>query len=100
MFCASQKASLNLQAINAIASEVHEGSSAVIAVAGTKGIGKSGFARLMVNMLLSTHPKVAYLDTDLGQPEFTVPGRDLLKLGQTQNKYHLFSHIMDSEAAL
>ena len=60
--------------MDAIASEVREGSSAVIAVAGTKGIGKSGFARLMVNTLLNDHPRVAYLDTDLGQPEFTVPG--------------------------
>lgn len=61
--------------MDAIASEVPEGSPAIIAIAGTKGIGKSGFARLMVNTLLNTHPKVAYLDTDLGQPEFTVPGK-------------------------
>ena len=63
--------------MDAIASEIHEGNPAIIAVAGTKGTGKSGFARLMVNTLLNTSPKVAYLDTDLGQPEFTVPGEAL-----------------------
>ena len=37
-------------------------------------LGKSTFGRLLVNTLLNTHPCVAYLDTDPGQPELTVPG--------------------------
>lgn len=45
-----------------------------VAVAGTRQIGKSSFARLLVNGLLAAHPRVALLDTDLGQPELTVPG--------------------------
>ena len=45
-----------------------------VAVCGAKAVGKSSFLRLLVNKLLNTHPCVAYLDTDCGQPEFTVPG--------------------------
>mmetsp|Transcript_38173 Transcript_38173/g.107864 ORF Transcript_38173/g.107864 Transcript_38173/m.107864 type:complete len:565 (+) Transcript_38173:240-1934(+) len=46
----------------------------VVAVAGSKGAGKSTFARLLVNTLLNRWPEVAYVDTDAGQPEFTPPG--------------------------
>ena len=46
----------------------------VYAVAGSKNLGKSTFARQLVNILLNDHAEVGYLDTDLGQPEFTVPG--------------------------
>jgi polynucleotide 5'-hydroxyl-kinase GRC3/NOL9 len=43
-------------------------------VTGSKGSGKSAFARLLVNTLLSQgHRVVAYLDLDPGQPEFTPP---------------------------
>jgi hypothetical protein len=37
-------------------------------------MGKSTFARLLVNALLNIAPCVAFLDTDLGQPEFTPSG--------------------------
>lgn len=46
-----------------------------VAVCGAKGTGKSSFARLLANSLLSWAPAVAWLDTDCGQPEFTVPGK-------------------------
>ncbi|KAK9813030.1 hypothetical protein WJX72_007830 [[Myrmecia] bisecta] len=45
-----------------------------IVVCGSKGVGKSTCARLLVNTLLNCYPRVAYLDTDCGQAEFTVPG--------------------------
>jgi pantothenate kinase len=45
-----------------------------VAVSGSKGSGKSAFARLLVNRLLSQgHGVVAFLDLDPGQPEFTPP---------------------------
>jgi polynucleotide 5'-hydroxyl-kinase GRC3/NOL9 len=36
---------------------------AVLAVCGAKNVGKSSFARLLVNVLLNSHPCVAFLDT-------------------------------------
>lgn len=42
---------------------------------GAQGTGKSTFARLLVNALLSRGAaRVAFLDVDCGQPELTVPG--------------------------
>eukprot|EP00775_Hariotina_reticulata_P002768 gene2768-3061_t len=47
----------------------------VVAVLGSKGTGKSAFARLLVNSLLSGGcGAVAFLDLDPGQPELTPPG--------------------------
>ncbi|BGO95163.1 hypothetical protein NBRC10512_001890 [Rhodotorula toruloides] len=46
----------------------------VAIVEGPKRVGKSTFAKMLVNQLLERYEKVAYLDTDLGQPEFTPPG--------------------------
>lgn len=45
------------------------------AICGAKGVGKSTFARLLVNSLLNQHASVAFLDADCGQPELTVPGQ-------------------------
>eukprot|EP00397_Hematodinium_sp_SG-2012_P043689 GEMP01048626.1.p1 GENE.GEMP01048626.1~~GEMP01048626.1.p1 ORF type:complete len:531 (+),score=109.83 GEMP01048626.1:23-1594(+) len=45
-----------------------------VTVMGAKGVGKSTFARYCVNRLLNTHSQVCYIDTDIGQPEFTAPG--------------------------
>ncbi|GAA5904333.1 hypothetical protein JCM5296_005259 [Sporobolomyces johnsonii] len=46
----------------------------VVMVEGPKRAGKSTFARTLMNRLLDRYEAVAYLDTDLGQPEFSVPG--------------------------
>ncbi|BGP11033.1 Polynucleotide 5'-hydroxyl-kinase grc3 [Rhodotorula toruloides] len=46
----------------------------VAIVEGPKRVGKSTFAKMLINQLLERYEKVAYLDTDLGQPEFTPPG--------------------------
>uniref|UniRef100_A0A2P2J8C3 Uncharacterized protein n=1 Tax=Rhizophora mucronata TaxID=61149 RepID=A0A2P2J8C3_RHIMU len=43
-------------------------------ICGAKNCGKSTFSRYLVNVLLKRYRKVAYLDTDVGQPEFTAPG--------------------------
>ncbi|MCD7455411.1 hypothetical protein HAX54_028062 [Datura stramonium] len=46
----------------------------VALVCGPKNSGKTTFSRLLVNVLLQRYKKVAYLDTDVGQTEFTPPG--------------------------
>lgn len=43
-------------------------------VCGAKNCGKTTFSRHLVNVLLQRYRKVTYLDTDVGQPEFTPPG--------------------------
>eukprot|EP00466_Bigelowiella_natans_P014160 jgi/Bigna1/81594/fgenesh1_pg.82_\ len=48
--------------------------SMVTMVAGYRNTGKSSFCRLLVNTLLNTHRRVAFLGTDLGQSEMSPPG--------------------------
>ncbi|KAG8379053.1 hypothetical protein BUALT_Bualt07G0048300 [Buddleja alternifolia] len=48
--------------------------SPIAFVCGPKNSGKTTFSRHLVNVLLQRHKKVAYLDTDVGQTEFTLPG--------------------------
>lgn len=43
-------------------------------VCGPKNSGKTTFSRHLLNILLQRYKKVAYLDTDVGQTEFTPPG--------------------------
>lgn len=43
-------------------------------ICGPKNSGKSTFSRHLLQVLLRRHSRVAYLDTDVGQPEFTPPG--------------------------
>ncbi|XP_010936308.1 polynucleotide 5'-hydroxyl-kinase NOL9 [Elaeis guineensis] len=43
-------------------------------VCGPGNSGKSTFSRLLLNTLLPRYKRVSYLDTDVGQPEFTTPG--------------------------
>ncbi|KAJ4883053.1 Polynucleotide 5'-hydroxyl-kinase NOL9 [Raphanus sativus] len=47
---------------------------AVALVCGPKDSGKTTFSRNLVKVLLQRYKRVAYLDIDVGQPEFTVPG--------------------------
>lgn len=51
-----------------------------VLVCGAKGVGKSSMCRFLVNRMLNQYPKVAYMDCDLGQPEFTTPGQVSLHL--------------------
>ena len=47
----------------------------VVAVVGPKGAGKSTFAKELFERCVRAHGgKVAFLDTDLGRPEYTLPG--------------------------
>jgi len=38
-----------------------------------KIVGRQLFSRYLLNILLHKYAEVAYLDTDVGQPEFTPP---------------------------
>ncbi|CAL5214661.1 unnamed protein product [Lathyrus oleraceus] len=42
-------------------------------ICGPKNCGKTTFSRYLLNVLLTRYKRVAYLDTDVGQPEFTPP---------------------------
>ncbi|KAA8540891.1 hypothetical protein F0562_024971 [Nyssa sinensis] len=46
----------------------------VVLICGAKNSGKTIFSRHLLNNLLQRYKKVAYLDTDVGQTEFTPPG--------------------------
>lgn len=48
--------------------------SCSIMLCGGKDVGKSSFAKFLINDLLSTHDTVFYLECDCGQTEFTPPG--------------------------
>ena len=63
-----------LQAAEDVTHAAKQAACPCVAVAGSKGVGKSTLARLLVNSLLNVSPAVAFLDTDCGQPELTVPG--------------------------
>ncbi|KAM0865631.1 hypothetical protein ACQ4PT_043135 [Festuca glaucescens] len=46
----------------------------VVLVCGPANSGKSTFSRLLINSLLPRYGRVGYLDSDVGQPEFSPPG--------------------------
>ncbi|KAH6869725.1 hypothetical protein BKA70DRAFT_366906 [Coprinopsis sp. MPI-PUGE-AT-0042] len=48
--------------------------SAAFLVKGPRNSGKSTFARTLLNRLLASYERVAFLECDLGQSEFTPPG--------------------------
>uniref|UniRef100_A0ACD5VGA6 Uncharacterized protein n=1 Tax=Avena sativa TaxID=4498 RepID=A0ACD5VGA6_AVESA len=59
---------------SATASISSELSPPVVLVCGPANSGKSTFSRLLLNSLLPRYGRVGYLDTDVGQPEFSPPG--------------------------
>ena len=63
-----------MQAAEDVVHAVQQGGCPAAVVVGSKGAGKSTLTRLLVNSLLEAAPAVAYLDTDCGQSELTVPG--------------------------
>ncbi|KAI8611895.1 Pre-mRNA cleavage complex II protein Clp1-domain-containing protein [Chytriomyces sp. MP71] len=65
----------------------------VVCVVGSKGLGKSTMSKYLVNQLLSKHEKVAFLDCDLGQPEFTVSGQVSLHVVSDPLLSPAFAHI-------
>ena len=64
-----------VQATEDMVQSTRQGNSPAVAVVGSKGVGKSTLARLLVNSLLEVSPVVAFLDTDCGQSELSVPGK-------------------------
>lgn len=68
------------RAVDALLHAPSDPSRGFVLVCGAKGVGKSTFCRLLVNRLLACHPEVAFLDCDVGQPEFTAPGMVSLHL--------------------
>ncbi|XP_044954230.1 polynucleotide 5'-hydroxyl-kinase NOL9-like [Hordeum vulgare subsp. vulgare] len=58
----------------------------VVVVCGPGNSGKSAFSRLLLNTLIARYKRVAYLDTDVGQPEFTPPGFVSLHVLEEQAK--------------
>ena len=67
-----------MQAAEDVVHAVQQGACPAVAVVGSKGVGKSTLARLLVNSLLEASPVVAYLDTDCGQSELSVPGQKIV----------------------
>ncbi|KAF3654358.1 putative polynucleotide 5'-hydroxyl-kinase NOL9-like isoform X2 [Capsicum annuum] len=61
-------------AADTIAYDSNTSPAPVALVCGPKNSGKTTLSRLLVNVLLQRYKKVAYLDTDVGQTEFTPPG--------------------------
>ena len=55
----------------------------VILIKGPKMTGKSTVARTLLNTLLNKYKRVALLDCDIGQTEFTPPGIVSLNLVET-----------------
>ncbi|XP_076930964.1 polynucleotide 5'-hydroxyl-kinase NOL9-like [Bidens hawaiensis] len=53
-------------------------------ICGPKNSGKSTFSRHLLQILRRRHKRVAYLDSDVGQPEFTPPGCLSLTVLDTQ----------------
>ncbi|TFK66585.1 hypothetical protein BDN72DRAFT_771728 [Pluteus cervinus] len=54
--------------------EVSANSSDIFLVKGPKKTGKSTFARLVLNLLLTRYRRVAFIECDIGQSEFTPAG--------------------------
>ena len=67
----------------------------VIMICGPKGSGKSSFARLLLNCMLSRTCStigIGFLDLDPGQPEFTPPGEISLSHIRSFNLGPTFTH--------
>ncbi|KAJ3403333.1 Polynucleotide 5'-hydroxyl-kinase nol9 [Chytriomyces hyalinus] len=67
--------------------------SPVVCIIGSKGLGKSTLSKHTVNRLLSKYTQVAFLDCDLGQPEFTVSGQVSLHVLRDPILGPAFTHI-------
>ena len=64
-----------VQVLASAASAAASAASPVVVLCGARNVGKSSFARLLLNRALSEGaPGVRFLESDLGQPEFTPAG--------------------------
>ncbi|KAJ9163683.1 hypothetical protein P3X46_023324 [Hevea brasiliensis] len=62
------------KAADTIAYDSTTSSPPIALICGAKNSGKTTFSRHLLNILLQRYTNVGYLDTDVGQPEFTTPG--------------------------
>ncbi|XP_031261517.1 polynucleotide 5'-hydroxyl-kinase NOL9 [Pistacia vera] len=62
------------EAADSIAYDSNTSPPPIALICGAKNCGNTTFSRCLVNILLQRYRRVAYLDTDVGQPEFTAPG--------------------------
>jgi len=61
--------------VNQFISSCNSSEDAQVAlICGSKRMGKSTFSKFVVNRLLEKHERVAFLEADIGQPEFGVQG--------------------------
>lgn len=66
----------------------------IILICGNRNQGKSTFCRLLLNQMLHEYDQnVAYLETDLGQSEFSPPGQISLHLLKYPNIGPPFCHL-------
>ncbi|KAI0739314.1 hypothetical protein BC629DRAFT_1600003 [Irpex lacteus] len=68
------------QGYRSILEDKSEDSRHVYVVQGPKKTGKSSFARMLLNALLTKYRRVAFLECDLGQSEFTPGGMVALNI--------------------
>ncbi|KAI0084166.1 hypothetical protein BDY19DRAFT_997886 [Irpex rosettiformis] len=80
------------QACCSVLQETEEASRLVYVVQGAKKTGKSSFARILSNSLLTKYKKVAFLECDLGQSEFTPGGMTALNILDSPCFGPSFSH--------
>ncbi len=62
---------MHVQTVQAL---VKQPTPRVIVMCGPRNSGKSTLGRFCLNSMLNRYPAVAYLETDVGQCEFTPPG--------------------------
>lgn len=76
--------SWNIRTNMALEKVTQQGTSPLVSVVcGAKDMGKSSYSRYLINRLLAKYNRVAYLETDVGQSEFTPSG--LLSLHYISN---------------
>ena len=71
----------------------------VVLICGGKNVGKSTFARYLMNKLLNTQKPLCYLETDVGQSEFTPPAVLSLTKVETPIFAPPFLHLSKPERA-
>ncbi|RIB01505.1 hypothetical protein C2G38_2230616 [Gigaspora rosea] len=82
------------KAANQLANDVINYNVPPIAIiCGHRNVGKSTFARYLLNNLLNVCPKVAYIESDVGQSEFTPPGSISLNILDSPIFGPPFTHI-------
>lgn len=86
-----------LETANAITYDSSACPPPVTLVCGAANSGKSTFSRVLLDTLLSRYERVGYLDTDVGQPEFTTPGCVSLHIVNKQTPDLTILHLKTPE---